>query len=154
MSIGFYSVDVKDYDGEAANHRFYTTVLTAANWAAQATARGDYNVALSAIILGTVQRQRYGIRTKVSRAAASDALAQRELKMLVQYHDDSTGEVMKPLLLPCPDLTNLDPADRSHFNIGDGDVIDAFVTAFEAYIIANYSHAVVIDELTLVGRRL
>jgi hypothetical protein len=154
MAEGFVSYDIKDYDGEAANHRFATTVLTAANWSAQATLRGDYSIALAAIIGGILQWTRYGNRTRVSAAAASNVLAQRELKMMVQYHDASTGEIMKPLLLPCPNLVNLDSADRAHFNIGDGDVIDDLVDALEAYLIVNTNHAVVVDEMTLVGRRL
>jgi hypothetical protein len=151
---GFVSFDIKDYDGESGNHRFETTMLTAANWAAQATLRGDYAIALNNIILGVRARYRYGNRTIVSTSAASAPVAQRELKMLVQYHDTVTGDAIKPVELPCPNLNNLDPGDHTHFYIGDADVIDALITAFEAYVVSPAGNAVEVDELSLVGRRL
>lgn len=151
---GFVSFDIKDYDGESGNHRFETAALTAANWSAQATLRGDYAIALNNIILGVRARYRYGNRTILSTSPASSQNAQRELRMLVQYHDTVTGDALKPLELPCPDLANLDPGDHSHFYIGDTGEIDALVAAFEAYVVSPAGNAVEVDELTLVGRRL
>lgn len=154
MAVGYYSADILDYDGESDNHRFFVAELTAANWSAQGTLRGDYHSALANVTQGVRARYRYGNRTVVSTSAASSANAQRELKMLVAYHDDTTGVAEKPLELPCPDLSNLDPGDHAHFYIGDTSVIDALITAFEAYVLSSAGNAVVVDELTLVGRSL
>jgi len=151
---GIYSANILDYDSESANFRCKTVALTAANWSAQAILRGDFAIAFTAIINGVVKSHKYGNVTEVSSVPSSNPLAQRELKMVVHYHDAVTSVVQKPLELPCPDLTHLDPNDRVHFNIGDADHIDAFITAFEAVALSDALNAVEVDELTLVGRRL
>lgn len=155
MTTGFYSATMLDYDGESDNFRGQVAALSAANFAAQATLRGDFHSALANVTLGVRQSERFGNDTFVSGIPAADANAQRELKMLVQWHDGTTDDVVPSIELPCPDLSNLDPSDRSHFNIGDADVIDDLVTALEAVCVnpATYN-ALVVDELTLVGRRL
>jgi len=151
---GFLSANILDYDGESANFRVGAMVLNFANWTMQATMRGDFMIALAAMIVGTIKGYKYGNRTEVSSVPATSPLAQRELKMVVSYHDAVTSAVMKPVEFPCPDLTHLDPGDRAHFQIGDLGHVDAFITAFEALVLSDALNAVEVDEITLVGRRL
>jgi hypothetical protein len=86
---------------------------------------------------------------------SEDETAQRELKWLVQYHNTTTNKKYR-VELPCADMAQLDPNDRAHAHIGDAGVVDAFVTAFEAFVKPedNPANAVEVDEITLVGRRL
>jgi hypothetical protein len=154
-AVGFYSATIIDYDNEADNIRGEVVALSAANFSAQATLRGNWHSALGNLILGVRKSERFGNDTFVSGIASADANAQRELKMLVQWHDSVTDDVVPSIELPCPDLSNLDPNDRAHFNIGDESVIDALVTALEAVAVNPLTYnALVVDELTLVGRRL
>lgn len=153
MTTGFYVATIKDYDGETSSFAFDVPVLSAANWSGQATARGDMLIELNSIIAGLVVAQKYGNRTVYAVTPAAVANAQRESKMLVQYHDAVTNERLT-CEIPCPDLSNLDAGDRAHFNIGDASVIDALVSAFEDYVLSPALNAVVVDELTHVGRRL
>lgn len=153
MTSGFFSATLKDYDSESANMRVHTTVLSAANWAAEATARGDFESGIVAMSSGNLQSYRYGNRVPVATGKATFVQAQREIKMLVQFHDATTGE-RNSVEIPCPKLTALDPGDHAHFYIGDGDIVDAFTDAFEAYVLSLAGNAVVVDELSLVGRKL
>jgi hypothetical protein len=142
-----------DYDGETGTLQFPIAAITAENFSAQATLRGDFNIALQAIIEGVRQREQFGNRIVSSLDVASSESAQRELKWLVQYHDATTLKRYQ-CEVPTADTAALDANDRAHADIGDADVVDAFVTAFEAYALTPDGHAPVVDEITLVGRRL
>jgi hypothetical protein len=72
---------------------------------------------------------------------------------LVQYHDSTTGRKYS-VELPTADPAMIDPNDRAHAAIGDAGPVDAFITAFEAVVISRDGNAVVVDEITLVGRRV
>lgn len=149
---GFFSATFIDYDNEAANMRFPTPVLTALNWATQATLRGDFLIALANMHVGVRRASRYGTREIVGTGPSADNSAQRELKMLVRYHDTVTSKVYT-VEIPCPELDYLDPADRAHFNLEDVG-FGAFVSAFEGFVLSPDLNAVSVDECTLVGRRL
>jgi len=153
MALGFFSADFLDYDSEAANLRGHTVLLTAANWAAKATLMGNFMSAVTALTAGVIRSYRYGNYDVVGYGPATSPNAQRELKMLVRFVD-TVNNRPDSIELPCPDLANLDPNDRANFEIGDAGVIDAFVTAFEAYAMSIDLNPVTITELTLVGRRL
>jgi len=150
---GTYSASICDYDGEMGTLQMGVAALTAANFAAQATLRGDFDIALQAIIEGVRQRENFGNRIVESLEVAADQTAQRELKWLVQYHD-ATSLKRYSLEIPTAAVDVLDPNDRAHAHIGDAGVVDAFITAFEAYALTPDLHAPVVDEITLVGRAL
>jgi len=149
---GFTNWSYLDYDSEVGRMQVHSAPRTAANWAAQETLEGDLQIALAAIVLGTQIQTSVGNRTTViAPVPPAEQEAQRELKALVQYYDSTTGKKYS-LEIPSPDLANLDPGDKSHFNIGDAGVIDAFIAAFEAYALSDDGNAVVVTEMTLVGR--
>jgi len=151
MAIGYLSTSHTDYDSEHANHRVYTTVLTAANFDAQAALRAAYQSAVEAIVLGIRWKYEFGTMIVNNVNPSSDAAAQVELKWMVSFHDNVTFKRYR-VELPCADTAQLDPNDRAHANIGDAGVVDAFVTAFEAYALSEVGNAITVDEITLVGR--
>jgi hypothetical protein len=150
---GQYTVDWKDYDGEPTSTTFPVAALTAANFDAQEVLRAALQSALDAILLGQIQQYEQANLIVDSVSAPDDPLAQRELAIRVNYVD---GTALKPhrTEIPCPDLTNLDSNARAYFAIGDGDVIDAWVTKFEAYALSEDGNAVEVQNMILKGRNL
>lgn len=150
---GFSSQTWTDYDGEHSNVRVHCVPLTAANFDAQATLRAALNVAVANITLGVLHKNMYGGEDLVSNNKATDVAAQRELKWLVSYIDDTTMTKYS-IEIPTADVAQLDPNDRAHAEIGDAGVVDAFVTAFEAFARSPVGNSVTVEEITLVGRML
>lgn len=153
-SIGYANRSYYDYDGEVGTLRVYVPVFDAAGYAANSAAITTLWSAIDAITLGGLWKHEMGNRfTDPNPVTPADPTAQRELKWLVQYHDSTTGKKYSTEL-PCADPAQLDPNDRAHAEIGDAGVVDAFVTAFEAIVKSEAGNAVVVDEITLVGRRI
>jgi len=153
-SIGYANRSYYDYDSEIGTLRVYCTVRTAANFDAQGTLLAALWTAIDAITLGGLYKHEFGTRfTDPNPVIPASQSAQRELKFLVQYHDTVTGKRLS-MELPCADPAQLDPDDRAHAHIGDADVVDAFITAFEAFALSEVGNAVAVDEITLVGRRI
>lgn len=148
---GAYQASLVDYDGEVSSMRFAVTPLTAENWATQSTLRGDFNSALQSIILGVRAREKYGNEVVSSLERAASDAAQRELKWLVSYHDGTTLKRYS-FEIGTADTSVLDPNDRPHAAIGDAGVVDAFIAALEAYGVTPDGNAMIVDEITLVGR--
>jgi hypothetical protein len=146
-----------DFDSEQTVALFPVPVRTAANWAAQETLKGDLFIALAAVVRGTKVRDSIAnMSSVVDPTPPVDPESQREDKWLVQYHDNTTGK-KRTLEIGCADRSLLDPSDRKHAYIGDGDVVDAFVTAFEAAVISfdeGTTNSVTVDEITYVARNL
>lgn len=152
-ATGFDSQSWTDYDGERSAIRVRTAALTAANFDAQATLRSAAHIANAAMTLGVLAKNTFGNEDVVSLDSASDDAAQRELKWLVSFHD-ATSLKRGSFEIPCANTARLDPNDRAHAHIGDGAQVDAFVAAAEAFYQTADGHAIVIDEITLVGRRV
>ena len=149
---GRFSSSRKDYDGEVSGYTMRTTPITAANFDAQHTLRVALTGAISGICGGTVQSTVESNVDVISNQPSDDPLDQRESKWLVTYHETADPITTFRIELPCADLNQLDPNDRKHAAIGDAGVVDAFVTAFEAYILGPGGGAVTVDEITHVGR--
>lgn len=150
---GFLSVSYADYDNEMANLRLHVAPITAANHDAQVALHAALRLAIAGISNGVLVKDSYGNEQKVNFGPASAPATQRELKYLVQYHDGVTLQRLSAEV-PCADTATLDPNDRAHAQIGDSGVVDAFVDAFEDVVKSPAGNAVVIDEITLVGRQL
>jgi len=146
-----YSRTWIDYDGESTTFRARTAALTAANYDAQLTLQSALNTAMAGITRGHVTKTAWGNEITAG-ATPDDPLSQRENKWLIRYHDAVTDDAISPMELGCADLTVLDPNNRGYAEMGDGDVVDAFVTAFEAYVLSPLGNAVVVDSLQFVGR--
>ena len=149
-ALGFYERTYNDYDGEKSNTRVRTEELTAVNFAAQLALSVTFASAMNAIVLGQVARYGLGNSYDISPEPAATPQAQRETKWLVQYH--GTDGKSYTLEIPCASHSMLDPNDRAHAEIGDAGAVDAFVAAFEAFVLDEAGTAVTIDEITLVGR--
>lgn len=145
-----YTRTMSDYDGESTIFRVNSAQLTAANIDAQIALNVALGVAIVGITRGTLQKIAYGNEV-VSPGVSSDPLAQRENKWLIRYHDDTTGEAQR-VELGTADLTKLDGNNRSYAEMGDGAEVDAFVAAFEAYVLSAAGNAVVVDSIQFVGR--
>lgn len=149
---GKYALSLLDYDSEVTTTSVNVPVLSAANYDAQATLRGNFRSALIAMTEGQVHRGEWGNVSLDSIDPATAQTAQREKKWLVDYHD-TTSLKRYSFEIGCADLTLLDENDRAHAEIGDAGIVDAFVTAAEAYVLSPTGGAIVIDEITFVGRR-
>lgn len=153
--MGALGLKVYDYNGEASNIRVKSADLTAANIVAQIAAGDALVTAIEGITLGLSSVKHYEAkRSPLSgEVRATDTGAQRELKWLVRYHDDTTFE-RATCELPCADTAQLDPNNRGYAQMGDSGVVDAFVTAFEAFAIGPGGNAAVVDDILLVGRNI
>lgn len=152
--MGFYGRTLQDYDGENTQFRVNVADLNAGNFAAELVLQAALGAAINDMVTGTLQTIRYGNETLANYAAPTDPFSQRELKWLVRYHDATTGKNFR-VELGTADLANLDPNNRDRAYIGDGGVVDAFVDAFEAYVLApETGNAVVIDSIVPVGRNI
>ena len=147
---GALSLSYRDYDGEIGNVRFPVATVTAANFDAQAALHTALKNATAALVKGQLAKEVLMNENLVSLANAADQDAQRELKWLVSYY--AADMVLRSLEIPCANVVALDPNDRPHAEIGDGDIVDAFVAAFEAVIKVNGVSTVTLKEITLVGR--
>lgn len=149
-----YSVFVfADFDGEKSSVRVRSTALNAGNFAAEETEHDALLSAIGAITLGEAVKHQFGNEETISIAPSDDDAAQREIKWLVQYHDATTFD-RYTVELPCADTTKLDDEDRGNAEIGDAGVVDAFIVAFEAFVLTKNGNSAVVDEITLVGRNV
>lgn len=142
-----------DYSLEKSTAQFWGTLLTAANFDAQVGLQDNLISAVDGITLGTLnQYTRIAAMVDGSSTPPASAFAQREMKWLVQYVDDNTGKV-HTLDIPTADL---------QFLVAGTDLLDlastegaAFVTAFEAYVVApDTGNSVTITQVQFVGRNL
>jgi len=153
--MGQLIVSTKDYNGEASTVTFPSADLTAANIEAKMTA-GDALVTAMAAIENSLHVTKTYVAKRSPLSAdprASDATAHRELKWLVMYHDDTTFE-KATLEIPCPDMAQQSATNRGHADIGDAGVVDAFITAFEAFVLPPGGNTAVVDDILIVGRNL
>jgi len=145
----------QDFGREKSTQRLTTVDLTAANFDAQVTARGNLLSATTAMVMGTLNRQGYGDVTISSNTPPVSVEAQREKKWLVTYEDTVTGKLYQTEI-PTADLgadhlqVNTDNAD---FNSSDW---IAYIAAFEAVVRApdDPSHTVNVIRAEFVGRNL
>lgn len=145
-----YTRSMQDYDKETTIFRVNSAQLTAVNIDAEIAKNVALGVAIVGITRGALQKIAYGNEI-LSPSVCDDPLAQRENKWLIRYHDDSTGEKLR-VELGTADLTMLNPANRGFAHMGDGAEVDAFVDAFEAYVLSTDGNATVVDSIEFVGR--
>lgn len=153
--MGWLAVSTRDYDGEASTVTFPSADLTAANIVAQIAA-GDALVTAMAAIENSLHVSKTYVAKRSPLSAdprASDATAHRELKWVVMYHDSTTFE-KATLEIPCPDLAEQSATYRGHADIGDAGVVDAFITAFEAFVLGPGGNAAVVDDIVIAGRNI
>lgn len=155
MAFGKALISVNDYDPERSTVTVKSAELTAANFDAQVAAFTSFRDALAGITEGLMVSHELGIRNEIvgPKTPASAKTAQRERKWLVRYHAATGGDPFT-MELPCADLAALDPNNRGFAEIGDGGVVDAFVSAFEAFVKTESGGNVLVDSIAHVGRNV
>ncbi len=145
-----------DYGGESTVMTVNVPAINAANFDAQETLHAALETAIELVSIGAKVKRQKIIEDLGAGGYATDTEAQRESKWLISYHDDSFPARKLSVELGCADL--IDP-DLLVVNTDMADLTDAdwvaFVTAFEAAVVAPYTaNAVTIDRITFVGRNL
>ena len=145
-----------DYAGEKTVMAVNVPVISAANFDAQETLHAALETAISAVVLGAKVHRQKIIDDLGAGGFASDTEAQREIKWLVSYHDDSFPTRKLTVEIGCADLIDADllVVNTDIANLTDADWV-AFIAAFEALVIAPYTgNAVTIDKIVLVNRNI
>jgi hypothetical protein len=150
---------IADYDGEVSTATFQTSDLTAANIDGEYTEAVSLQTALDGISLGLVLNREHVAKSSPQAVGkAASELAQREAKALVSYYDATTFERSR-MEIPAIDLSLQLTGHPGYFYdknyAGDEEAaVTAFVTAFEATVVAAGGNAAVIDTIVHVGRNL
>jgi len=130
--MGYYFTTLLDYSREKSTHRVSAADITAANFAAQETARAAYFAAMIVLTNGVVNRSGFGNISIGVNTPPTSVDAQREKKWLITYEGLVSGKLFQ-LEIPCADLGG----DRLAPNSDQANLLDAdwtgFVTAFEAF---------------------
>ena len=153
MAKQYSTLRFADYDNEKGTVSLNGVTLTAVNFDAQIALLVALQNGIDGITLGLATGYDVGNRDLLFLGPASSVLAQRESKWLVQYHDnvDLTRHTIE---IPTADLAQLDPNNRERAFMGDAGVVDAFVTALEAYHRSPGGNVIVVDRITHVGRNV
>lgn len=143
----------EDFSEERSSVRLSIVQLTAGNIAATEGELTALETAMLGITLGELRQESViWRRDEVSAADVVSALAQREIKWLVRYHDTVTGKKYRAEI-PTADLNgrlvaNTDLADNNNAQVA------AFITAFQAVVRDPDTglNTVLIDSIQFVGR--
>lgn len=146
------TITLKDYDDEKTTFSVPSPFLTALNFDAQTTALDALTAALDGIVSGVIHKTSYGNDVHPNVAPPSDVWAQRELKWLVRYTVNDTGE-KRTMTIGTADTAVLNPNNKKVAHMGDGGPVDAFVAALEAYAWVDSSF-ITVNEIVLVGRNI
>lgn len=143
---------------ETSHFGFDHITLTPANVAAFVTDFNDFTTALDAIIRGVIKYEVIKYQDVfVSGALPASQDARRELKMLVRYSGDISGD-RATMEIATPDLSalTLETGDANFVNLADGDVMAAFVTEFESIVRfpGAPTETVTISSAQIVGRNI
>lgn len=110
-------------------------VIDVASLPAFLTNWGNFKTALDGIVIGVIKHEVIKIYDEELDSSLPGNLARRELKMLVSYSGDVTGDEFQ-MEIACPDLGALtfETGDANYITLADAGVMAAFVTAFEALV--------------------
>ena len=148
-----------DAGGERSTTSFNIATLTNANTDGIIGAAGDVDDLRDAMIAVTLgQLASIKVLARDSDKSASPATApeaQRELKWLIEYSDNVTGQVYQSEV-PCPKITDAtlyNQAPTKEIDLADALWV-TFKTGFEALVISADGNAVTLIGGRLVGRNL
>jgi len=144
-----------DAGNEIGSCRFFGSELTEGNFTAKIALWATLLTSMDAITLGARKKDVYNDESLYNVAQPTNGAA-REIKLLVQYKDATTGEAMTTT------IPTLDPTIPEYVvNINASDVvvmnspteITDFITAFEAFAVnPRTGNAVTVSGLQVVGR--
>jgi len=148
------NITFTDFGGETTTTGLRGATITSANYDAQVTLITALRAAMEAITLGVQRKYQIVAADNVlSTANAAVATAQREIKWLVTYHDNTSGKQYQSEI-GTADLAGHITPGTDFAPLADGAEIQDFVTAFEAFVRApdDLTHTVTIDSIRVVGR--
>lgn len=153
-SITIQSIVEKETSHFGVSH----IVLTAANVDQFITDWGTFRTALDAIIRGVIRQSVVKFADDlVSGALPASQDARRELKMLVRYTGDTTGDKFT-MEIATPDLSalTLETGDANFINLADAGVMATFVTEFESVVRSpdDPTETVTMINAQVVGRNI
>lgn len=154
VQIRDHGTDTKDAELSAVSVPSYQ--IDAGNLPVWLTGWGDFKTALAAIIIGVQAKETVLIyNTVLSDAVPVSVWANRELKLRVSYTGDSLGEKFE-VSIPCPNLEALTLLANDKVLLEDGDVMEAWVTAYEAIARSPHNDAetVTVTGAEIVGRNV
>jgi hypothetical protein len=148
------TVKVIDHSNEKANTRIHVPDRTAANFDTQQALYSDLVAAIEGVILGNVYEYVSLITTGRTAGLPASGAAQRELKWVVTYADNVTGDLYRA------EIPTADVVDIS-LRAGNSDLWDptatpwiTFINAFEAVVQSKVGNPVTIQQVYLAGRNL
>jgi len=147
-SVGF---TFQDFSGEKSTVAFETDDVNAGNIAAISSLNGALTTALQGITAGNINKRRFLADDAVVTAGApGSAIAQRELKWLLNLVDSVTGEVIHR------EVPTADVSDTTLLVAGTdlADMADAAWVSMASAIDGNYNNPKTGNSLTLTGARL
>lgn len=145
-----------DYSGEKSTVQIYNGDITAVSLPGFLTQFSAFKTALNAITLGNLHQEAWiGDRTVLTNALPSNAWAQREIKWLVRYRDNTSQKLFN-LEIPTADLGGVTLLPDSDFADLTASPMSLFVTAFEdlARSPDDAGHTVTVDSVQVVGRNI
>lgn len=147
---------LSDYSGEKSGLSLNGPTLSSANYDAQIAEVSGIRSALDDITLGVIQQEQVISAVNVlSGSLPTSPYAQREVKLLFTYVDNTTG-ARHTFTVPMPDLAALTTSTGSDaILLEDAGVMAAFVSAVEGFAVAPVTgNAITIITCRVVGRNI
>lgn len=147
---------IMDRGEEKSPHTFFNGAITAVSLPGFLTDLGAYRTALDAIIIGVIHKEKWvGDETVLTNVPPASNLAQRELKILLQYVGD-TSQKKFTIEVACPDLAALTLVGKDDVELADAGIMAAYVTAFEQIARSpdDDTETVTVTGARIVGRNI
>lgn len=140
-----------DFSGEKSTVAFETDDITSANIDAVAALNGALTTALQGVTAGNINKRRFlADDTVVTAGNPASAIAQRELKWLLNLADSVTGEIIHREV-PTPDISD---ATLLIAGTDQADMADAAWVSLKSAIDGNYNNPKTGNSLLLLGATL
>lgn len=143
----------QDYSREKSNVRFAVTTMTAANFDATNTAINALSTAILAIQKENCLQSKRVIAQNnfITRSPASSAAAQREMKWLLLFEDNTLHTLFRhEIPIANPDLLT---SNSDYLNLGAG-VGSDLVDAAEAVVVSPAGNTASLVSVQFVGKRI
>jgi len=151
------TISYRDAGNEIGTMSFYGSILTTGNIVAKTTAWGALLAAADALALGRRSKDVYNDESIYAYGQPTNGAA-RELKLLIQYQDATTGEQFTTSL---PTLNPTIPEYVVNVNakdvviLTDPTEVSEWITAFQAFAVnPRTGNSVVVRGLQVVGRNV
>jgi hypothetical protein len=140
-SEGLASLSVIDAGNERGTMKLFGTILTAGNFAAKEALWSTLVDAAMALVLGAKVRTVYGNVLNFTYSQPTNGAA-REIALLVQYKDGTTGAKFTaklPTLNPATPAYVINASAKDVVRVDTPSAITDFITAFNAFAINPYT---------------